>query len=216
MVTTAGLVPELMLANPGAAPVTVDIDVFTPDGPTPAAVSVEVEPDVPTRVPLGDLADGAFGIRVSAAGPISAVVVSEDLPPEPTEGEEAPPDDGADDGSEEEPEVELTRIAGTVGAREPAKRWLLPGAGSAPDARSSLWIMNTNPEVVTVTLQPVSAGALPTDKLQVEPGTITRVNVDEALDIRAYIIDGTLPITAAWSAQADRGVVFVAGIAIGE
>ena len=204
LVTADGLVPSLVMSNPGAIPATVDIDVFSSTAATPSAVTVEVTSDVPTRIDLSDIGLGTFGIRVRSTSPISAVVVSEDPPPQTIEGEEP-----------EEPIVG-TRVAATTGAREQASRWLLPGAGSVPDARSALWIMNSNPEAVTVTVVPLGSTALVGDKIQIEPGRVVRYEVPGDLSIGGYLVDASVPVTAAWSAEADRGVVFVGGIAIGE
>ena len=204
MVSTDGLMPELVIGNPATGPVTVEIDVFSTRAASPAALVVEVLPEAPLRVELSDIGEGAFGIRLRAGGPVSAVVVAEDPPPQTIEGEEP-----------EEP-IAGTRIAATTGAREQASRWLLPGVGTPAGTQSSVWILNTNPETVTVTLEPLSSGTLPSDKLQVEPGRIARYNVPTTAGISGYLIDSSLPISAGWTAQAPRGVVFVAGVAVGE
>ena len=202
-VSTAGMMPELVIANPATGPVTVEIDVFSSKAASPSALTVEVTPDAPLRVELSDIGEGAFGIRVRSTGPVSAVVVAEDPIPPTIEGEEP------------EPIVGL-RIAATTGARSQASRWLLAGAGSPADAQSSVWILNTNPETVTVTLEPLGESSLASDKIQIEPGRIARYNVPADRAIQGYLVDASLPISAAWSAQSTRGVVFVAGVAVGE
>jgi len=204
MVSTAGLVPELVIGNPGVAPVTVEIDVFSAKAASPSALVVEVATDAPSRIDLSDIGEGAFGIRVRSTGPISAVVVAEDPPPQVIEGEEP-----------EEP-LPAVRLAATTGARSQASRWLLAGVGTPEDAQSTVWILNTNPETVTVTLQPLGATSLATDKVQIEPGRMFRYNVDRDIEISGYLVDASLPVTAAWSAQSNRGVVFVSGVAVGE
>jgi hypothetical protein len=212
VVRTGGLSPDLVVANPGVEPITVDIDVFSLDGPTPLATTIEVFPEAPTRLPLEDLADGPFGIRLTASAPVAAAVVAEDPVPEPTEGEE---------GSEEE-ETPVIRLAGTIGARQPASRWLLPAAGDAPDsgeaqdARASIWIMNANPEAVTITLQPLGSRSYEAEKLRVEPGTLARINLPRETGAVAHLIDGSLPISASVTLVAERGIAYIAGVAVEE
>lgn len=203
-VSTDGLMAELVISNPATAPVTVEIDVFSTRAASPSALVVEALPEAPLRVALSDIGEGAFGIRIRASGPVSAVVVAEDPPPQTIEGEEP-----------EEP-IPGTRIAATTGARSQASRWLLPGVGTPADSQSTVWILNTNPETVTVTLQPLGPASLASDKLQIEPGRIARYNIPTDVVIQGYLIDASLPVTAAWSAQAERGVVFVSGVAVGE
>jgi hypothetical protein len=202
-VSTAGLVPELVISNPATTPVTIEIDVFSPEAASPSALVVDAPPDVPLRVPLSDIGQGQFGIRVRATGPVSAVVVAEDPIPPTIEGEEPEPEVG-------------TRVAATTGARAQATRWLLAGSGSPVESRSAVWIMNSNPETVTVTLQPLGRTSLASDKLQLEPGRIARYDVPDDFRIGGYLIDASLPVSASWTAQSPRGVAFVAGIAVGE
>jgi hypothetical protein len=211
VVRTGGLSPDLVVANPGVEPITVDIDVFSLDGPTPLATTIEVIPEAPTRLPLDDLADGPFGIRLTASAPVAAVVVAEDPVAEPTEGEEG-----------EEEATPVIRLAGTIGARQTASRWLLPTAGDAPDsgeandAQASIWIMNANPETVTITLQPLGARSYEAEKLRIDPGTLARINLPRQTGAVGHLVDSSLPISASVTLQAERGIAYIAGVAIEE
>ncbi|HEX9644801.1 MAG TPA: DUF5719 family protein [Acidimicrobiia bacterium] len=207
VVAIGRLRPELVVTNPGTAPVTVDLDVFSTSAATPAAVSVEVAADTPTRIALDDLADGAFGIHLAASAPVAAVIVAADPPPVEPEEDPTRPDRPQD-------EPAPARIAGTIGAREPSTRWLLPGAGTAEDATTVISLLNTNPDVVTVTLQALGSQQVGPEKVQVEPGRVLRFRVPKGAGISGYLIEATAPITTAWSSQATRGVAFVAGVAV--
>lgn len=216
-VRAGGLDPTLVLANPGAEPITVDVDIFSLEGPTPLAASVEVFPDAPTRLELADLANGPFGIRLTASAPVAASVVAEDAPAEPTEGEgEGAGEGDAEAEGEEQEEAPPVRIAGTIGARQAALQWLLPGAGDAPEARTTIWVMNANPEVVTVTLQPLGDRPFEAQKVQIEPGTVARVAVDPQSGTVGHLIEATQPVSAAWTLQDVRGVAYLAGVAVEE
>ena len=208
------LVPEVVIWNPGTAPVAVEIDAYTTEGPLPAVRSVEVAAGVPTRVLLDDVAEGAFGVHVRGNRAVSAVVVATS-PADVLVVEEVPTDDG-DEEPTQELVAETVRSAGTTGATELASSWLLPGAGAAPDAASSLWVMNSSADPITVTLQPLGVIPLAPAKITVDGGTLKRVAIDEEAAIAGYLIEATAPIAASWSASAPRGIAFMGGIPIAE
>jgi hypothetical protein len=213
VVSVETLTPTLMVSNPGPGTATVTLDVFTTAGAIPSAASFEVGPESPLRVALDEIVDGKFGLRLSSTGPVSAAVVAEDVPSDISETDAADDDDTDTDEAPAEEEV-VDRIAGTVGAAFPSSRWLLPGAGAVPDAESSLWILNTDPEPATVTIQPLGAGSLPADKVVVAPGTVLEVPLAEDVEIGGYLLDASIPVTAAWSAARTNSVAFFAGTAL--
>ena len=99
VVFTDELIPELIIANPGEASVTVGVDAFGVLGPEPAIAFEEVEPESQLRIPLPDVGGQAYGIRVTASDAIAAVVVAES--PVDLLGEDiALPDIDADDPAE--------------------------------------------------------------------------------------------------------------------
>jgi len=217
VVSVDTLTPTLMISNPGPGTATVTLDVFTTAGAIPAAASFEVGPDSPLRVALDEVVDGKFGLRLTSTGPVSAAVVAEDVLSDIGDADDAAGDgDGdGDDGADEAPVAAIVdRIAGTVGAAFPSSRWLLPGAGTVPDAASSLWILNTDPEPATVTIQPLGVGSLPADKVIVAPGTVLEVPLAENVQISGYLLDASIPVTAAWSAVRPNSVAFFAGTAL--
>lgn len=206
------LVPELVVWNPGAVTISVEVDAYTVDGPSPAAAAFDVESGVPLRVPITDVGDPAFGIHVKASGSVSAVVVA--TSPGDVVVEEVPPADSDGDEPPEELASSAVRTGGTVGSSETASRWILPGAGSAPEAGSTIWLMNPNPETVTATVQPLGVRTIQPSKLQISPGTLLQVPIDVIAN--GFLVESTLPIAAAWSADAPRGVAYFAGIPIGD
>lgn len=207
------LIPELVIWNPGTTPISVEVDAYSISGPIPAVAAFEVDGGVPLRVALDDVGDTAFGIHVRASGSVSAVVVATS-PDDVQIVEDVPPDDGSDEEPTEVLVTQTVRTGGTIGSADLAGKWLLPGAGAAPDAGSTIWLMNPNPEAVTATLQPLGLGTLQPSKLQIEPGTLLQVPLDENFQVSGYVVESTLPIAAAWSAHADRGVAYFAGISI--
>lgn len=212
VVSVDTLTPTLMISNPGPGTATVTLDVFTTAGAIPNAASFEVSPDSPLRVALDEIVDGKFGLRLSSTGPVSAAVVAEDAPSDVSEADAGDEDDSGD--TDETTDVTVDRIAGTVGAAFPSSRWLLPGAGAVPDATSSLWILNTDPEPATVTIQPLGVRSLPADKVIVAPGTVLEVPLAADVEIGGYLLDASIPVTAAWSAARPDSVAFFAGTAL--
>lgn len=176
--------PQLALTNPGTAAATIEIDVFTPDGPTLSARSEVIAPETPLLISLGDLSDSAFGIRVRSDEAIAATVVAKG-----------------------------GGLAGTTGVSQPSNRWLAPGAGAAVDGVTSLWVMNSGDEPATATVQPLSTSALAVDKIALPPGTIRQVIVEDP-DSIGYLIDSLTPISIAWSVRSDEGIAFSSAIAV--
>jgi hypothetical protein len=200
-----GLAGGVVIANPGELPVDVAIDAFTAAGPVEAAATVRVDPGTPVRVRLADFVAEVAGIRVRAGGPVTAVVVAEGLPPAPEEGEIDAPVAGAGP------------LAGTVGAADPAGRWLLAGAGSVPGAETSIWLLNTSAEEVTVTVRALDAAGL-SDKVTLLPGTVRRYPVADLIGggtVGGFLVESVLPVSAAWSSTSPSGVMFASGIAVG-
>lgn len=202
VVTQTGLVPSLIISNPGEVDAAVEIDVFTSEGAIEAARSAVVPARTPLRLEIGDLANRFFAIRVRSTEAVAAAVVAEDLVVTVAEEEEDP----------EEPATQ--RIAGVAGVTEPANRWLLTGPGAIRTATSTIWVLNTGTDPVTVTIQPLGDGELPADKIQLEPQSVRRVVLSQAGDVAGYLLDAASPVSAAWSLEAGDGVAFVSGISL--
>lgn len=200
--------PSLMLTNTGSTPVVATVDVYTSSGATVGAREVEVLPSVPRRVDLGDLANGALGIRVRTTGPVAAAVIAEEATAvlEPTDEE----------GELEEGAVAGDRIAGTIGVSGPANDWLLPGLSAVRDAESTVWLLNTGTETATVTLQPLGIRNLIATKQSVAPGSLLGVPLGFDVTAGGYFVESTEPISVAWSAESAFGLMFVTGTVVGE
>lgn len=199
----AGLSPRLAVWNPGDGPVDVEVDLFTRAGGFGSVFAATIEAGRPIEFPIADESTGAVGVRVRATGPVSAAVVAEDVPVD------SPGDDEAE-------EPARRRIAATVGSPEPALRWLLPGAGGFLGGDSSIWLLNTSAEPVTVTLQPMGRSELSADKVRLEPTSFRRVRLTPNANVFGYRIESAIPITASWSLQNDEAVALFAGIAYEE
>lgn len=200
---------SLMLSNTGSEPVAATVDVYTAEGVTMDAREVTVDPSVPRRVDLGDLADGAMGVRVRAGGPLSAVVIAE----ESAVTVEAAGEDG--EGDAENPGGG-DRIGGTIGSGRPATTWLLPGLQSVSGAESTVWLMNTGTEAATVALLPLGLQVLPIAKQSVPPGTVLGVPLGYDAAVGGYFVESSVPISVAWSAEAAKGLMFVTGTVVDE
>ncbi len=179
---TGTMEPAVAVVNPGKDTVDVEIDVHTPDGAVPAARVVTLAPNEPARIPVGDLADGALGLRLRAGSPIAAAAVSRG--------------GGA--------------LAATPGLSKPSRGWLLPGAGTGREGVRAVWLLNTGAVDATVTLQSLGSGPARTDKVALPAGTVRQfiVEGDEVVGLRA---DSLEPFTAAWSIQRSEGAAFSVG-----
>lgn len=200
----AGLTPRLSVWNPNETAVAVEIDLFTRNGGFTSGLGGTIEPGRPAEFRIADEADGPVAVRVRADEAVAAVVVAEDTLPESP---------GGDAAESQEPS---TRIAGTVGAPQESVRWLLAGAGAPVGGDTSIWILNTSPDAVTVTLQPLGATSFAAEKSRIEAGSFRRIRVTPTPGLGGYLIESVVPVTAAWSLQSTTGVAMIAGVAIGE
>jgi len=205
VVRQTGLVPSLVISNPGDVEAGIEIDVFTEDGAVTAARTAKVPAGRPVRIAIDDLAGRFFGVRLRSTAPIAAVVVAEDVVP----------DVGEDEG-DETAALASTRIAGTVGSTEPVRRWLLAGPGGLSTATSTMWLLNSHIEPVTISLQPLGSGAHPADKIRVEAGTVRRIVLSQQTSVAGYLLEAATPFSAAWSIESGAGAAFVAGVSVDE
>ncbi|MCP3995042.1 MAG: hypothetical protein GY722_08250 [bacterium] len=205
---SAEFASTVMLSNTGSASVAAVIDVYTRDGATIAAREVVIDPSIPKRVDLSDLADGAMGIRVRAAAPLSAVVLAEEsiVVREVTDEEGQLTEDNP---------VAGDRIGGTIGTTSPALKWLLPGLGAVDAGESTVWLLNTGTEAATVILHPLGQQEMPTSKQSVLPGTVLGVPLGSDPTIGGYFVESSTPISISWSVEAPTGIMFVAGTVVG-
>jgi hypothetical protein len=209
------LLAQLVVANPGAEAVTVTVDLIGPERTQQVIGGVEAPAGSPLRLALPDTEGEPFGIRVTAGGPIAAAVVAES-PVDPSAPTDAVPDAGDDAAADDAVvEQEVLRVAGTVGVEAPSPAWLLPGAGSVPDAESTIWLMNSGPEPATVTLVPLGVRDLPADKVVVSAGRIFGYTIPDDEVITGYLVVANVPVSAAWAASDAGGTAFVIGVPIG-
>ncbi len=201
--------PSLMLTNRSEVAVTAIIDVYSDQGATIDAREVIVDPFIPRRVDLGDLADGAMGVRVRSAAPLAAVVLAE----ESLAVFEATGEEGVIDDAES---VRGDRIAGTIGVSSPATQWLLPGLQGVAGGESTIWILNTGADAATVTLQPLGAVAHPVSKQSVPPGSVLGVPLGYDLSVAGYLVESSVPVSISWSVESPTGIMFVAGTVVGD
>ncbi len=207
-VTAAGeLVPYLTISNADDSPVSVVIDVYGPDGSIEEATTVEVQASTPIRIPLAEIAAPPFGVRLRSGGPVAATV--EALPPVVDE-ESVPPED--EEGGEVRPPIE--GVAGTVGVRSPAERWLVPATGSLEDSVATIWVLNTGSTSATVAVEPLGPTGLEPDKVVVEAGTVVAVDVESGDDIEGYRVVGSAPVSVAVSIVDARGVAFLSAVPV--
>ncbi len=210
-VRQTGLVPTLVVSNPGSEDVDIVVDVYDADGSALQARSERVAPAIPGSIELSDLADGFFGIRVTASGPVAAVVVAEDRS-DIVDDEGTDPEDEEEEGEEEQRQTE--RIAGTVGAPAAATRWLLPVPGTLQAATSTVWVLNTGTEAVNAELQPLGLDAIEPETLVIAPGSVARVVLPQEDVVTGYLIAADGPVSASWSVESGDGVAMVAGIPV--
>ncbi|MBU1226249.1 MAG: hypothetical protein KJ698_03415 [Actinobacteria bacterium] len=187
VVGVPGMEGSLVVSNPGAATVSVTVDLFTPDGPVPGAVVLDLDRDTPVRIPLSGLAGATYGARVTATGPVTAAVVA-----------------GGEGG-----------LAITTGAAAGSRTWLLPGLRTAGLEEATLWLLNTLEDPVDVTVSILTGGGLVGETVSVEPGTVKEFGPVPEGGL-GYLVDAPFPVTAAWSITSPTGIAYAAGLPVGD
>ncbi len=77
-------------------------------------------------------------------------------------------------------------------------------------------MLNSGPERVTVTLQPLGIDTLEPQKVVVGANRIVRIVLPQGGDVYGYEVSAPQPITAAWTVESGNGVAFVAGTGVEE
>ena len=169
----------IIIANPGLADVTADVEIYGTDAQHRQLISVDVAAGAPTRVDLTELAleFDAVGARVAASGPVVAGVVS----------------------------VGPSGTAVTAGAPSQGTTWLLPGTAPTADTSVSLWLLNTSDSAIVVTVSRLTAGEVFNVNEILEPGTVTRIPV-VGVDTLGYLVRSSDPFTASWTANGGSGL----------
>jgi hypothetical protein len=222
IVTTGGLEPFISVLSAGEDEVLISVDILTETGVLRNAREITIDSSVPALIPLSDLAEAPFGVRLRATAPIAAAVIAV-TPSEDVEGGE-----GGDTG-EDEPATTTTEavtttsegteesfirgLAGTVGIARPSSGWIVP-LDTLPDNRTTLWILNSGGDEVNVDVEPLGEvefhGGEQT--IVIGPGSISGVEIDVGIGIFGYHVQGDGPVSVAWEMSGDRGAVLVAGI----
>lgn len=175
---------SLVVANPGLSTASVTVDVFTEEGPRPAAFSLEVQADSPGRISFAAISEEVIGARIISDVPVTAAVV--------TRGEAG--------------------LAVTPGVPAPARVWLLPGLRSFGLQEGSLWLLNGGDEVVSVTITIIGAEGVVAENVMVGPGS--QLQVPASQDAVGYLVTSTQPFSAAWSVTGPGDFAFASGSAV--
>ena len=187
VVGTPGMEGSLVVSNPGAGPVTLTVDLYTPEGPVLGAVVLQLERDAPVRIDLSGLAGANYGARVSATGPVTAAAIAS--------GEGG--------------------LAVTSGAQDGSRTWLLPGLRTAGLEEATLWLLNTHEDAVSVTVSILTGGGLVGETVSVDAGTVQAFGPVPEGGL-GYLVDSPFPLTAAWSIVSPTGIAYASGLPVGD
>jgi len=218
-----GLTPSVAVMSAGDDAVVVTVDIVTEQGTILNAREITIDSTAPALIPIADLADPPFGLRVRATAPIAATVVAVVAGSEIGGGE-----GGAADGETEElpttttvegtettvPVVEefIRGLAGTTGSATSSTSWIVP-LDTLPGSETTLWLMNNEAERATVSILELGEGDfLAAESVVVEPESVLGIPVDAGIGTYGYSVTSDRPIVAAWEIVGDRGVALIAGI----
>jgi hypothetical protein len=77
-----------------------------------------------------------------------------------------------------------------------------------------VWVLNSGPDRVTVTLQPLGIDVMEPQKMVVRGNRIVRIVLPQGSDVYGYEVSAPQPISAAWTVESGNGVAFVAGTGV--
>ena len=183
-----GVTTSLVLTNLAPIDVTYAVEVFDESGAVFSGETGTMAGPGQAVVSLEAFGPGSFGARVSADGPIGAVVV------------------GRGEGS----------VVGTVGALTVSDTWLVPGPNAEAVAGYELSFLNTGVESVTVTYRKANAtGGGDVRSIEVGPGTLRNVTVTD-VGTTGVFVEATGSISVAWSGSFGSRRMFSAAVPIGD
>jgi hypothetical protein len=221
VVSPGKLTPSIALVTAGDDDVTVTFDIVTETGIIVDAREITLDSTAPALVSVEDLALAPFGVRVRATAPIVATVVASVLDASEGDGEgsldDATPSTtvGETDTTAATEEDFARGLAGTTGIPELSASWIIP-IETLPGSQTTLWMMNSGVDAATVTVVALSEDEfLSQETMQIAPGTIVSIPVDQGVGVFGYRLDSDVPISAAWEIVGDKGVALVAGVPAG-
>lgn len=172
----------LLIGNPEAVEAEYQIDLYGPDGFVEGYETGTIPARTHLRVPIDEISDKAVGFRVISASP---VVV----------GLEASAN-GA--------------LARTSGSPIGGSSWLLPGASNPPGGRSSITVLNSGIEPVTVTFRSMRDDSH-TQTVELDAEALAEITL---VDADGYRIDATGPVVAVWSASIEASTALSSGVVV--
>jgi hypothetical protein len=222
IVTTGGLEPFISVLSAGEDEILISVDILTETGVLRNAREITIDSSVPSLIPLSDLAEAPFGVRLRATAPIAAAVIAV------TPGEDIEGGEGGDLGEDElttttteaatttsegTEETFIRGLAGTVGISTPSSGWIVP-LDTLPQNRTTMWILNSGAGAVNVDVVPLGEVEFHggEQRIAIGPGSIGRVEVDVGIGIFGYHVQSDGPVSVAWEMSGERGAALVAGI----
>ncbi|NQV07249.1 hypothetical protein HQ535_11925 [bacterium] len=166
---------DLVVFNPGLAPVEVRVILFTAEAAVIDAGSLTVDANTPARFTLPS-GLGPAAARIESTGPITAGVVARG---------------GAG-----------TAIASAI--PEPSREWLVPGLRSVGLERGTLWILNAGEESVSVSVTAFTGGELIAEKIVIDGSSLVRIPV-LGNDAIGYLVESSDVISVGWSISGPTG-----------
>ena len=171
---------RMVIATPDAVGVEYQVDLYGPDGFVEAHATGAIDGRGVALVPLAAVTTGAAGVRVIATGPVVASLWM-DSP---------------------------AGMAATTGSSVDAPVWLMPGASGPPGGSSSLVILNSGIEPVTVSVRSLADQSLVRTLEVAAEGVL----VSDLVAADGYRIEATGPVVAMWTSSVDGGGTAALGI----
>jgi len=182
IVVPGGGARSLRIGNPVNSEVEYQIDLYGPDGLIERYDTGTIPARAQLRIPVDEISDQALGFRVITTAPVVAGL------------------DLAGGGS----------LGRTTGSPTVASSWLLPGASNPPGGRSSVMVLNSGIEPVTLVFRSLRE-ASHTQTVELAAEDLVEITLVEA---DGYRVDASGPVVALWRSTLGDAVAVAVGVPV--
>jgi hypothetical protein len=172
---------EIMVANVGSEEVQFSVDVLTPDGTIFGVLNESLPAQSVMRVEPSVAGYDISGARLEANAPVVAALVSK------TEA----------------------GVAVMPGVAETDNRWLVPGPRVLGSGGTSLWLLNSSEETISVTVSEITDIGLVGEQVVIEAGRPYEIQIESA-DAVAFVAESSALFSVAWVTSSDFGISLAA------
>ena len=172
---------KIVVTNDGCEQVDLRLDAITLEGTVYDVWGESLAPQAVIRVDPSIAGFAVAGARLDASGPVVASLVVADE----------------------------SRVAVMPGIPELDNLWLVPGSGGSSVLETSLWLLNSSEETISVTVSALTDTGPVREIVNIEAGRPYEIEV-EPTGAAGLLVESTAPFSVAWSVAGPSGLALAA------